>query len=207
MCHPYTRQSAPAAPPPSPPPAASTEVSVPLVPPPKTLSADKELAHIKLARSYIGTAETKGAKHNPKIIELRTAARTGIKNDDDAWCSDFHCGVLEKSGHVSARSAASRANLNWGQKLAGPAYGATVVFWRGSRSGWQGHVGFVVGRDRHGNLMVLGGNQSDAVNIKPFSVSRVLGYRWPKELELPKAIGMKTLPLLTSDGRVSTNEA
>lgn len=197
MCHPYTRSA----------PVKPAEVSVPLVPPPKAPAKDKELAHIKLARSYIGTTEIKGKKHNPKIIELRTAARTGIKNDEDPWCSDFVCGVLEKSGHVSARTAASRGNLNWGQKLAGPAYGSIVIFWRGSKSGWQGHVGFVVGRDKYGNLMVLGGNQSDAVNIKPFAVTRVLGYRWPKELPLPSAIGMKTLPVLNSNGRVSTNEA
>lgn len=50
-----------------------------------------------------------------------------------------------------------------------------VVF---SRDG-GGHVGFVVGQHQNGDLMVLGGNQSDAINIRAFSRSRVTGYRWP----------------------------
>jgi hypothetical protein len=52
--------------------------------------------------------------------------------------------------------------------------------------------------------MILGGNQSDEVSIIPFSESRVLGYRWPVGYPLPDR---KALPLLRSDGRVSTNEA
>ncbi len=33
-----------------------------------------------------------------------------------------------------------------------------------------------------GNLLILGCNQSDAVNIKAFPVSRVPGYRWPTDV-------------------------
>ncbi|MCL1415701.1 TIGR02594 family protein, partial [Escherichia coli] len=65
--------------------------------------------------------------------------------------------------------------LNWGVELREPAYGCVVVF---SRDG-GGHVGFVVGQHQNGDLMVLGGNQSDAINIRAFSRSRVTGYRWP----------------------------
>ena len=78
------------------------------------------------------------------------------------------------------------------------------MFWRGSPSSANGHVGFVVGEDQHGNLMVLGGNQGDEVNIKPFSPSRVLAYRWPG---IWPASERFTLPVLNSDGRPSQNEA
>jgi uncharacterized protein (TIGR02594 family) len=92
--------------------------------------------------------------------------------------------------------------------LSKPAYGCVVVFWRGTKTGTAGHVGFVVGRDKFGNLMVLGGNQSDAVNIKPFAMSgpndRVLGYRWPGVYPYPERFN---LPLLGSDGKLSTDEA
>ena len=54
------------------------------------------------------------------------------------------------------------------------------------------------------NLMVLGGNQGDAVKVSPFDVSRVAGYRWPKEYPIPTSFH---LPTLTSDGKVSTNES
>jgi hypothetical protein len=67
-----------------------------------------------------------------------------------------------------------------------------------------GHVGFVVGKDQAGNLMVLGGNQSDSVNIKPFKTDRVVGYRWP--VGAPRPADGK-LVLATSDGKVSINEA
>jgi hypothetical protein len=56
--------------------------------------------------------------------------------------------------------------------------GCIVVF---TREG-GGHVGFVVGQDQQGNLLVLGGNQGDAVNVKAFPLARVSGYRWPSEL-------------------------
>ena len=97
------------------------------------------------------------------------------------------------------------ALLNTGTRLDKPAYGCVVVF---DRAG-GGHVGFVVGKDKQGNLMVLGGNQGDAVNIKPFATSRVAGYVW-----LDWADGRKSapkperfeLPLLDSNGQVSRNE-
>lgn len=166
-----------------------------------------EPPHLTVARKYIGVHEIAGKRHNEKILALRRAAHTGIENDDDPWCADFVNGVVEEAGFRSARTAGARKTLELGVALDGPAVGAIVVFWRGSRSGWQGHTGFVVGKDRDGNLMVLGGNQSDAVNIKPFSRSRVLGYRWPAELRRPENVGWASLPVLDSDGNVSTNEA
>lgn len=44
-----------------------------------------------------------------------------------------------------------------------------------------GHVGFVVGwNDTH--VYLLGGNQSDMVNVTKFPKSSVRGYRWPTTL-------------------------
>ena len=78
-------------------------------------------------------------------------------------------------------------------------YGCIVVF---TRDG-GGHVGFVVGQDKVGSLMVLGGNQGDAVNVKAFPRSRATAYRWP--MGLPADVGAP-LPLLAS-AELSTNEA
>ena len=164
----------------------------------------EELKHIALARSYIGIHEIKGPKHEAKILEWWKLAKTPFTDDETPWCAGFVSGVLEEARIVSARTGWARGYLKWGTALSGPAYGSIVVFERGPTSG---HVGFVVGRDKFGNIMVLGGNQSDAVNIKPFPVSRVLGYRWPGELALPKFIGKGLLPVLKSDGTLSNNEA
>ena len=65
-------------------------------------------------------------------------------------------------------------------------------------------MGFVLGQDKNGNLIVLGGNQSDMVCIKPFERSRVLGYRWPPGLKVPEA---GDLPIIAYKGALSSNEA
>jgi len=71
-----------------------------------------------------------------------------------------------------------------------------------------GHIGIVVGLDQHGNAMLLGGNQSDAVNIKPFARSRLnKGFWWPASVPLPGKIGFSSLPIVQSDGKISRNEA
>lgn len=176
-----------------------------------------ELKWIAEARKYIGTKEIKGAKHNELVLELWRAAfeainepiTTPFKNDETPWCGGFVGGVLAKSGlgqHIPKSFAMARSWSKTGTKLDKPAYGCIVVFWRGSPKGASGHVGFVVGKDKFGNLMVLGGNQSDAVNIKPFGKNRVLGYRWCGTQSQP-APHRYNLPILRSDGRVSTNEA
>lgn len=169
------------------------------------------------ARRYLGVAEIKGPQHNPRIIELLDRADgkddgkplQGIADDEVPWCASFVSGVLEEAGVASARSAWARSYVTWGQSLGGPAVGAIVVFERGPSSG---HVGFVAGRDSKGNLMVLGGNQGDMVKLSPFAPSpppagRVLGYRWPTAHPLPGKIGLPGLPLIGSDGKLSSNEA
>jgi hypothetical protein len=54
----------------------------------------------------------------------------------------------------------------------------TTIFIRGN-SNWKGHVGFYVGETAK-SIKTLGGNQSNAVNIRHYSKSRVLGFRRPK---------------------------
>lgn len=157
------------------------------------------------ARAYIGQREIKGRKHNPLIVRWWQALKAPFRDDETAWCGAFVGGVLAECGLPVAKNGASaRAWLKHGVHLDKPAVGCIVVFWRGSKNGWSGHVGFVVGKDRWGHLMVLGGNQSDAVNIKPFGTDRVLGYRWPSVWPLKERFN---LPLLTSDGKPSSNEA
>lgn len=162
---------------------------------------------LDIARTYIGTREIKGPKHSPIILKWWEKIKAPFRDDETPWCGAFVGGVLHEAGMVDKivkGPAAARNWLNCGVPLDRPAVGCIVIFWRGSPKGWSGHVGFVVGKDRFGNLMVLGGNQSDAVNIKPFSRTRVLGYRWPSIWPDPKRFD---LPVLDSNGKVSTNEA
>jgi len=169
------------------------DVSKPEIP-----ATNGEPRWLTFARRYSGLREIKGKKHAPEIIEMWRVLKLPFTDDETAWCAGYVGFVLESMGIKSTRSGLARSYENWGVKLAKPVTGCIVTF---KRTG-GGHVGFVVGRDAKGNIMVLGGNQSDAVNIKPFATSRVTGYWWPKGEPLPNG----QLPTLASDGKVSTNE-
>ncbi|MEP1442757.1 MAG: TIGR02594 family protein [Hyphomicrobiales bacterium] len=164
---------------------------------------------LRLGTSYLGLREYRGSKHNPKILEWWIKLGLPFRNDETPWCAGFACGVLEEAGIRSPRSAAARSFYwkGWGHVLSEPAVGCVVSMWRGSKKGAYGHVGFVVGKDRFGNLMILGGNQGNRVSIRPFNRNRVLSYHWPSTHTLPKKQGFSTLPIIASDGRVSQNEA
>ncbi|HEA1720803.1 TIGR02594 family protein [Escherichia coli] len=150
------------------------------------------------ARKHIGLTEIKGAKHNPEIVQFwRDIKRGGIKDDETPWCAAFVGAMLERVGIRSTRFESAKSYLDWGEKLDTLAYGCIVVF---TRVG-GGHVGFVVGRRANGDLLVLGGNQGDAVNIRAFPTSRVSGYRWPAGEPRNTAL----LPV--GDAATSTNEA
>lgn len=154
---------------------------------------------VKEARSLIGTTETKGPQHTAAVLDFwKTIKLGGIKDDETPWCAAFVGAMLERSGLRSTRADSARSYLSWGKTLPAPVLGCIVVFGRAG----GGHVGFVVGQDASGKLLVLGGNQSDAVNIKSFDNGRVLGYRWPTGVELP-AIGLPVLSAVEA----STSEA
>ncbi|MDO4700687.1 MAG: TIGR02594 family protein [Moraxella sp.] len=175
-----------------------------------------ELKWLEYGRKLIGTTEIKGVKHNETVLALWQSAFEAtdqpipavFKNDETAWCGGFVGGVLADVGlgkHIPKTFAMARSWTKAGTKLDKPAYGCVVVFWRGNPKGASGHVGFVVGKDKFGNLMVLGGNQSDKVSIVPFAKTRAIAYRWCGTQSHP-APQRYELPLLNSDGRVSKNE-
>lgn len=172
-----------------------------------TVLPSAEPSWLKRARVEIGVREYRGASHNKRVLGYWELSRLAFSDDETPWCAGYVGAMLEDVGIKSTRSGMARSYMNWGQPVDDPIKGAVVVFWRGSRYGSSGHVGFVTGKDQYGNIMVLGGNQSDAVNIKPFSTDRVLGYRWPTGVPLPGEKIKGDLDLVESDGRVSANEA
>ena len=48
---------------------------------------------------------------------------------------------------------------------------------------------------------------ADAKTIAPFDPKRVVAWRWPAGEALPGVIGFSKLPVVKSDGKLSTNEA
>lgn len=162
------------------------------------MSATKEPVWLVEARRFMGQREVKGLKHNATILDWwKAIKRGGIKDDETPWCAAFVGAMLERTGVQSTRFESAKSYLTWGVPLNAPTVGCVVVF---SRDG-GGHVGFVVGQDAKGCLLVLGGNQGDDVNVRTFARDRVVGYRWPASTPIITA----TLP--TGDAAKSTSEA
>lgn len=139
--------------------------------------ADDAPAWFIVAKGELGTREIPGSQHNPRVLEYH--AETGLSADDDEtpWCSSFANWCFAQVGIVGTRSAAARSWLKWGKALDVPRVGCVVVFSRPPKPG-SGHVAFYVA-DEGQSIVVLGGNQGNAVSAKPYPKSRVLGYRWP----------------------------
>lgn len=144
---------------------------------------------LAIARPLVGLREIHGKEHAPEILDMwRAIKRSGIQSDEVPWCAAFVGSCLERAGIRSSRFESAASYLTWGVRLDGPAHGCIVVF----RREGGGHVGFVVGEDTDGNLLVLGGNQGDSVSVKAFARERVTGYRWPVDvptLHVPLQIG------------------
>lgn len=125
---------------------------------------------------YIGATEQKDRKRLKEIL--------GVDPVTTQWCAAFVNMILlennlQTSAAVSKYPLMARSFLEWGTEVTEPQKGDIVVFKRGSS--WQGHVAFYVSTttDQNGTKYynVLGGNQDDAVSIKPYAVSRVISIR------------------------------
>lgn len=156
------------------------------------------------ARQHIGLREIPGKRHSPTIARWLRELRAWWDDDETPWCGVFVAAMLrDQPTPLPKHWYRARAWLQYGVPLTTPQLGCVVVFNGGPARPGAGHVGFVVGVDERDRLMVLGGNQANAVNIAPFDRSRVLGYRYPAEKVLAGG-----LPLLASNGApASRNEA
>lgn len=158
----------------------------------------------------IGTREGSGAKDNAVIIDWAKEEGGDIAaaytHDSIPWCALFANHCLTKAGLKGTETlwALDFAGKWPSVKLLGPAVGAFAPMLRNG----GGHIIQVAGKDQHGNIMGLGGNQSDQVSIVPFAMARLnKGFWWPSSVVLPKNAGMSSLPVVRSDGRISSNEA
>lgn len=139
------------------------------------------LPWIVTAKSLIGVEEDTGSGSNDDILSW--AEVVGVdddyNNDSIPWCGLFtgYCFSFNRIKPPATPLWALSWNT-WGIKLSEPAYGCVMVF---KRDG-GGHVGFYVGEDDD-YYFILGGNQSDAVNIKRLEKERCVGYRWPAGYE------------------------
>lgn len=154
------------------------------------------------ALKLFGTVEAPGPKDNPAI--LAWAAELGLSktysHDSIPWCGLFIGIVAKRAGQKVVDSPLWA--LSWadfGKPTTGAMLGDVLTF---KRNG-GGHVGLYVGEDA-GAFHVLGGNQSDQVNITRVAKSRF--YRARRPLYNVQPANVRKIKLV-SNGKLSTNEA
>jgi uncharacterized protein (TIGR02594 family) len=141
---------------------------------------------LEFAWGDLGVAEAAGAKSNPNVVRYYAeVGHAAVTDDEVAWCAAFLGACLERAGIRSTRSLMARSYLFWGEALSEPRPGAIAVLSRGFDPR-LGHVGFLVGTTSN-DLILLGGNQGDAVSVQPFPRSRLLGLRWPSPVTAPSS--------------------
>jgi len=127
---------------------------------------------------------------NRGIEKFIDQARCGALGDP--WCAIWANAKLEQSKIPGTRSPSSqsfRTNENF-VKLDKPALGAIAVYTRGKPNSGLGHVGFYMGETKS-QVLTLGGNESDAVRKQFEPKIRLVGYFWPKSVDLPTGGAIK----------------
>jgi len=137
----------------------------------------RNLRHWKIARGHLGVKEIRGANHNPVIVGFFQKVVGYALSDETAWCSAFVGAVLYMAGLPNTGKLNARSYLDYGTVVSEPKQGDIVIFWRGSPDSWKGHVAFFSHFDEYGNIVCLGGNQSNKVCYATYDEARVLGYR------------------------------
>jgi uncharacterized protein (TIGR02594 family) len=128
-----------------------------------------------------GVKETPGPRSNPRVNEYALATMGGIppQGDETSWCSSSMCWTFEKSNIRSPRSKAAISWREWGIPLAVPRLGCVAVLHRDDpRNPKAAHVALWLATIAD-KLILLGGNQGDAVSIAPYAASRLMTFRWP----------------------------
>lgn len=130
------------------------------------------------AKKHLGVKEIPGAKHNSTVMMMLAKLKAWWSDDETPWCGVFvaHC-MREVGLPVPQHWMRAKAWADYGSNLRAThvAPGAILVF---ARKG-GGHVGFYVGEDA-AFYHVLGGNQSNAVNVMRIAKARCIAIRWPK---------------------------
>lgn len=156
---------------------------------------------IKNALDLYGTKEKIGAGSNPVILDWAAECNIPYNADDIPWCGLFAAVVCKRSNWEFVKSPLWARNwAKFGQPADKPSLGDVLVFVRDG----GGHVGFYVAEDSE-CYHVLGGNQSDSVNIIRIKKSRMIAARRPVwKVKQPDSVKPY---IVDATGVISTNES
>jgi len=156
-----------------------------------------EPCHLFNARSFIGIKEIPGIKSAPFIQKLwdRVPWLWNMHKDDStlAWCGAFVAHCLRMCGITPPKEwYRAKSYMVFGLRIDKPVVGCIAVI----KNARGYHVGFVVGQDYNGNILLLGGNQNDSVKVSAFKQSTFVAFRWVQSVPLPV---WKPLPILSAE--------
>jgi uncharacterized protein (TIGR02594 family) len=124
----------------------------------------------------LGSSAWRETGSNPNITALWDEIGYNGANfaDETAWCAVFVGAILKRSGNKYIQTASSQAYSNYGKEvnIADVQQGDIVVFYRNGPNSGLGHVGFATGAKTSTSIEVLGGNQSNNLNVKNFQLAR-----------------------------------
>jgi uncharacterized protein (TIGR02594 family) len=122
------------------------------------------------------TASVVGFGAYALVAEARRYIGTNPTARANLWCARFMNFVLNRKGYRGTNSDAALSFANYGHRIAGPRIGAIAVM----RRKGGGHVGIVSGIDRHGNPILISGNNGRyGVGESVYPRSRILAYVMP----------------------------
>lgn len=155
------------------------------------------------ALKLYGKKEQPGTGNNPEI--LKWAAETGLHHvysaDSVPWCGLFMAVVAKRADKEIPKDPLWARNwAKFGVNTGEPGLGDVLVFQRQQ----GGHVGLYIGEDDTA-YFVLGGNQSDQVNITRVSKQRCIATRRPV-WKIAQPDNIRKI-ILEPDGELSENEA
>lgn len=143
------------------------------------------------------------AHNRSALVEWFDKSVSWIDPREVPWCGAFVATCVRSDRNNMTIPKNPLGARNWGRwgKPVSPSFGSVLTFWRGSKSGWKGHVAFYWGEDDTA-YHVLGGNQRNAVNVTRISKTRLLESRWANEFHhgtKPVFLTSKGLPLSTNE--------
>ena len=149
-----------------------------------------ELTAFELAQRYSNIKEVAGNLSNPLILAMLKLDQEWPYDDKVPWCSAFMNWICWNLRLPRSKSLRARSWLLVGEEvnINDVKVGFDVVILKrggGIQPGPEvikapGHVGFFAGWAEHApnnNILLLGGNQSDSVNISGYNSRRILGIR------------------------------
>lgn len=164
--------------------------------------------HMVIARGLMGLKEIPGGKSNPFILEWAKELKLDriYKDDDTSWCALFAAICMHRAGRTIDLKTKDLFDYLRALKYSDvfdavanddAAFGDILIFRRPS----GGHIGFYVAEDAT-TYHVLGGNQSNMVNVIRIEKKRCVAIRRPSyQTFVPEKF------IVDAKGTISSNEA